>query len=76
MKVKYNWGTCIICVILLTAIIVIPIMLIALGRKLLDGNTGYIGDTIGGTTAPTIGAISIFLLYKTLRDQQSFKEKE
>lgn len=76
MKVKYNWGACIICVIFLTAIIVIAIIFITLGRKVLDGNTGYIGDTIGGTTAPTIGLISIFLLYKTLRDQQSFNEKQ
>lgn len=76
MKVRYNWGACIICVIFLTAIIVIAIIFITLGRKVLDGNTGYIGDTIGGTTAPTIGLISIFLLYKTLRDQQSFNEKQ
>lgn len=35
-------------------------------------NTGQIGDTIGGITAPIIGLISIILLYKTLKEQQKF----
>lgn len=32
-------------------------------------NTGEIGDTIGGLTAPAIGILSIYLLYKTLMAQ-------
>lgn len=38
--------------------------------------TGQIGDTIGGTTAPVIGIISICLLYKTLKEQQDFSAKQ
>lgn len=38
--------------------------------------TGQIGDTIGGTTAPVIGIISIYLLYRTLKEQQDFSAKQ
>lgn len=34
--------------------------------------TGQIGDTLGGTTAPVFGFLSIILLYATLREQQKF----
>ena len=34
--------------------------------------TGQIGDTLGGTTAPVFGFLSIILLYVTLREQQKF----
>ncbi len=39
-------------------------------------NTGQIGDTIGGITAPIIGILSIYLLYKTLLSQQEFNKKQ
>lgn len=39
-------------------------------------NTGQIGDTIGGITAPFIGLISIWLLYITFREQRQFNEKQ
>jgi hypothetical protein len=38
--------------------------------------TGQIGDTIGGITSPFIGIISIFLLIKTLLEQQKFNQKQ
>ena len=38
--------------------------------------TGCIGDTIGGTTAPFIGLISIYYLYKTLKEQQQFNRMQ
>ena len=38
--------------------------------------TGCIGDTIGGTTAPFIGLISIYYLYKTLKEQQQFNQMQ
>lgn len=38
--------------------------------------TGGIGDTIGGITAPILGFVSIFLLYKTFREQQKFNRSQ
>ena len=39
-------------------------------------NTGQIGDTIGGITAPIIGLISIGLLYITFKEQREFNKKQ
>lgn len=39
-------------------------------------NTGQIGDTIGGITAPIIGLVSIVLLYITFREQRRFNEEQ
>ena len=39
-------------------------------------STGEIGDTIGGTTAPIIGLISIILLYLTLQEQIKFNRSQ
>ena len=39
-------------------------------------NTGQIGDTIGGITAPFIGLISIWLLYITFREQRKFNKEQ
>lgn len=41
-----------------------------------DQTTGPIGDTIGGTTAPIIGILSIVLLCLTLTEQISFNKKQ
>ncbi len=38
--------------------------------------TGAVGDTIGGTTAPIVGLISIFLLIWTLIEQKKSNEKQ
>lgn len=38
--------------------------------------TGQIGDTIGGTTAPFWGFLSVILLYITLKEQQSFNKMQ
>lgn len=45
-------------------------------EKLNFNNTGQIGDTIGGVTAPFIGIISIILLVYTLREQIKFNKKQ
>ena len=45
-------------------------------RSLDFSNTGEIGDTIGGITAPIVGLISIFLLWWTLKEQLSFNNKQ
>lgn len=39
-------------------------------------NTGEIGDTIGGITAPFVGLVSILLLWWTLRAQLEFNAKQ
>lgn len=39
-------------------------------------DTGQIGDTIGGTTAPIVGIVSIFLLAYTLIEQLKFNAKQ
>lgn len=39
-------------------------------------NTGQIGDTIGGTTAPIIGVLSVLLLFYTLWEQIRFNKKQ
>ena len=45
--------------------------------KIFDfSNTGQIGDTIGGITAPIVGLVSIILLYLTLREQQTFNSRQ
>lgn len=41
-----------------------------------DVNTGPIGDTIGGITAPFLGFLSIILLYITLKRQVDFNDKQ
>ena len=38
--------------------------------------TGDIGDTIGGITAPIVGLISILLLWWTLKEQLKFNDKQ
>ena len=38
--------------------------------------TGQIGDTIGGITAPIVGLVSIFLLWWTFRAQLKFNEDQ
>lgn len=39
-------------------------------------DTGQIGDTIGGTTAPIIGLLNALLLYFTFREQAQFNKKQ
>jgi hypothetical protein len=39
-------------------------------------NTGQIGDTVGGITAPIIGLVSILLLYYTLHEQRKFNKTQ
>lgn len=41
-----------------------------------NSDTGSIGDTIGGTTAPIIGLISIYLLVATLWEQKKSSETQ
>lgn len=39
-------------------------------------NTGQIGDTIGGLTAPFLNLLSVTLLYLTLKEQMKFNQKQ
>ena len=66
---KHLWWTII-------AITIAPFILTrSLGLISFD-NTGQIGDTIGGTTTPIIGIVSIYLLYHTLREQSKFNREQ
>lgn len=71
---KYSKGKIIICVFsCLVAIMLAPYLLTRpFCDKLSFMNTGQIGDTIGGTTAPIVGIVSIVLLAYTLIEQLKF----
>jgi hypothetical protein len=45
-------------------------------RNINFSNTGQIGDTIGGITAPFIGVLSIILLYITFKAQSKFNSSQ
>lgn len=69
MKVKY----------LLLIIVVLLVVFFApsvLCMNSFTQDTGAVGDTIGGTTAPIVGLISIFLLIWTLIEQKKSNDKQ
>ena len=54
-----------------------PIILTSHGFEYFNKTgTGQIGDTIGGTTAPFWGFLSVILLYITLKEQQRFNQMQ
>lgn len=63
----------------IAAIIIIPSIALVCCYCLGDifsANTGYVGDTLGGTTAPFIGLLSIILLIYTFKEQRNFNQKQ
>ena len=71
--------TLIDCILIICAILFIPfvytIIFISYKYEICNSEylqTEHIGDTIGGITAPIIGLISIWLLYRTLKEQHEF----
>ena len=62
----------------LVAMIVCPVLFTApaLADCLNFTETGQIGDTIGGITAPIVGLCSIILLYFTLKEQMIFNKSQ
>lgn len=75
--------TLIDCILIICAILFIPFVctIIFIIRKYEICNleyiqTEHIGDIIGGITAPIIGLISIWLLYRTFREQREFNKKQ
>lgn len=62
----------------LVAMIVCPVLFTApaLADCLNFTETGQIGDTIGGITAPIVGLCSIVLLYFTLKEQMIFNKSQ
>ena len=67
---------CIVFVVVLLALMA-PRVLTLHGAAWLDlTQTGEIGDTIGGTTSPFWGFLSVILLYLTLKEQQKFNEAQ
>lgn len=53
-----------------------PLLFIQEWTGISFNDTGEIGDTIGGTTAPIIGLLSIILLIYTLLEQVNFNKKQ
>ena len=80
MKHKdYYWVIILIgCILIIIApsILTLPWRDKVLGLNTNFKSTGQIGDTIGGITAPIIGLISIWLLYRTFREQREFNKKQ
>jgi hypothetical protein len=57
--------------------LIAPFIFTRTGLAVIDfRETGQIGDTIGGTTAPIIGILSVILLFYTLWEQISFNKKQ
>lgn len=74
-KITKNIGTIILIVVLIA--ILAPIIFTLPGFECFNKTTtGQIGDTIGGTTAPFWGFLSIILLYLTFREQQTFNREQ
>lgn len=73
--IEKNIG-CIVLVIVAAAILA-PIIFTLPGFECFNKTTtGQIGDTIGGTTAPFWGFLSVILLYLTFREQQVFNREQ
>lgn len=68
------------CIAILGILFILAAPVIFTRNALFDGiefdTTGQIGDTIGGTTAPFVGLISITLLVYTLYQQLEFNKRE
>ena len=65
---NHLWG---ITLIILLFTIIAPRLFTLPGFDCLDlSETGQVGDTIGGITAPFLGFLSVILLYITLKEQQ------
>lgn len=69
MKVKY-W---LLIIVVLLVVFFAPSVLC---MNSFNQDTGAVGDTIGGTTAPIVGLISIFLLIWTLIEQKKSNDKQ
>jgi hypothetical protein len=72
-----NKGIIILIVLGIIFALIAPLVFTRTGLAIFDfTETGQIGDTIGGTTAPIIGILSIFLLFYTLIEQIKFNKKQ
>lgn len=65
-----------ICVSILSLILPFLLTRESFCAALSFSDTGEIGDTIGGITAPLIGLLNAFLLYLTIREQYVFNEQQ
>lgn len=71
-----NTGIKILTILGVNFTIVAPLLFIQEWTNISFRDTGQIGDTIGGTTAPIIGILSIILLIYTLWEQIKFNQKQ
>jgi hypothetical protein len=65
LDIKVKW----ILIIGAIVLIIVPIVVTQFDWFFNFTNTGQIGDTLGGTTAPVIGAVSALLIYFSFRAQ-------
>lgn len=74
-KITRNIGAIILIVVLIA--IFAPIIFTLPGFECFNKTTtGQIGDTIGGTTAPFWGFLSVILLYLTFKEQRVFNHEQ
>ena len=71
-----NALTIVICTLVAMGVCPILFTAPALADCLNFTETGQIGDTIGGITAPIVGLCSILLLYYTLKEQMIFNKSQ
>lgn len=70
---KIGW----IVLVIVAVAILAPIIFTLPGFECFNKTTtGQIGDTIGGTTAPFWGFLSVILLYLTFREQRAFNREQ
>ncbi len=75
MKIKLSKLEWILFILFGTLILFIPIILTSESRIISFTNTGEIGDTIGGTTAPFLGFFGSILVYLALKAQIEANEQ-
>ena len=78
---KLNKGWCVVIIVAFFLIVIVAILYVLTrtwGPECFKFNesTGWIGDTIGGITAPFIGLVNILLLIWTLHKQIEFNEDQ
>lgn len=73
--IKKHLGYIVLIIVIIA--ILAPMIFTLPGFKCLNFlGTGQIGDTIGGTTAPFWGFLSVILLYLTFKEQQDFNREQ
>lgn len=65
-----------LCVIILSVVVIYFVPWVITSIFDFTDKTGVIGDTVGGTTAPLVGVVSVILLFITLKEQRKFNNRQ